>query len=228
MTNAGDMSMSTKWILSLFSLLVCIVSLAADEPAKKDDKKEEAGWKSLFDGKTLDGWKSTKFGGEGEVEVKDGAIVLNTGSDMTGITYTGKMPKNNYELLIEAQRLDGFDFFSGVTFPVGDGFASFIPGGWGGGVTGVSSINGRDASENETTQPFTYKDNIWYKFRIQVSDEKLLVWIDDKKMVDVDRADKIFSLRNEVDLSKPLGIATWSTRGAVRTIKLRELPAKKK
>ena len=57
-------------------------------------------------------------------------------------------------------------------------------------------------------------------------DGKLLVWIDDKKMVDVDRAEKIFSLRNEVDLSKPLGIATWSTKGAVRTIKIRELPKK--
>jgi hypothetical protein len=146
---------------------------------------------------------------------------------MTVITYTGKLPKSNYELLIEAQRLDGFDFFAGVTFPVGDGFASFIPGGWGGGVTGISNINGRDASENETTQPFIYKAKTWYKFRIQVTDDKLVVWIDDKKKVDVDRADKIFSLRNEVDLSKPLGIATWSTKGAVRTIKLRELPAKK-
>ena len=203
-------------------MLVCVAYSFADEPAKKDD----AGWKSLFDGKTLDGWKSTKFGGEGEVEVKDGVIILNTGADMTGITYTGKMPKNNYELLVEAQRLDGFDFFSGITFPVGDGFASFIPGGWGGGVTGISSINGRDASENETTQPFTYKDKIWYKFRIRVTDDKLQAWVDDKKMVDVDRADKIFSLRNEVDLSKPLGIATWGTKGAVRSIKLRELPAK--
>jgi len=209
---------------SLFALILCMGSVVADEPAKEDD----AGWKPLFDGKTLEGWKSTRFGGEGGVEVKEGAIILNTGSDMTGITYTGKMPKNNYELLVEAQRLDGFDFFAGITFPVGDGFASFIPGGWGGGVTGISSINGRDASENETTQPFTYKDKIWYKFRIKVTDDKLQAWVDDKKMADVDRKDKIFSLRNEVDLSKPLGIATWSTRGAIRAIKLRELPVKGK
>lgn len=214
--------MPKKWFAFLLCVLFCVACAFAEEPAKKED----AGWKALFDGKTLDGWKSTKFGGEGEVEVKDGAIILNTGSDMTGITYTGKMPKNNYELLIEAQRLDGFDFFSGITFPVGDGFASFIPGGWGGGVTGISSINGRDASENETTQPFTYKDKIWYKFRIKVTDDKLQAWVDDKQMVDVDRADKIFSLRNEVDLSKPLGIAAWSTKGAVRTVKVRELPAK--
>jgi hypothetical protein len=223
MTNDGGTAMLITRFVTFFCVLFLIAGCFAEEPAKQDE-----GWKSLFDGKTLKGWKSTKFGGEGEVEVNDGMIILNTGSDMTGITYTGKMPKNNYELLVEAQRLDGFDFFSGITFPVGDGFASFIPGGWGGGVTGISSINGRDASENETTQPFTYKDKVWYKFRIKVTDDKLQAWVDDKKMADVDRADKIFSLRNEVDLSKPLGIATWSTKGAVRTIKLRELPAKGK
>lgn len=215
--------MSKNWIVCLFCTLVVGGQLTAEEPAKEGEPQ----WKSLFDGKTLEGWKSTRFGGEGEVEVKDGAIILNTGSDMTGITYTGKMPKSNYELLIEAQRLDGFDFFAGVTFPVGDGFASFIPGGWGGGVTGISSINGRDASENETTQPVIYKDKTWYKFRIRVTDDKLVVWIDDKQKIDVDRADKIFSLRNEVDLSKPLGIASWGTRGAIKTIKLRELPERK-
>lgn len=216
--------MSLKWIAFVIPLALLATQLSAAEPAAKKDVPQ---WKPLFDGKTLEGWKSTKFGGEGDVEVQDGAIVLNTGSDMTGITYTGKMPKTNYELLIEAQRLDGFDFFAGVTFPVGDGFASLIPGGWGGGVTGISSINGRDASDNETTQPFTYKDKTWYKFRIRVSDEKLQVWVDEKQMVDVERGEKIFALRNEVDLSKPLGIATWNTKGAIKTIKIRELPAEK-
>src|SRR5437870_13395355 len=100
MTNEGGTTMSMKWLGLLVLALLCVGQLAADEAAKKDDKKDDAGWKSLFDGKTLDGWKSTKFGGEGEVEVKDGMIILNTGADMTGITYTGKMPKNNYELLV--------------------------------------------------------------------------------------------------------------------------------
>jgi hypothetical protein len=205
----------------LLLLLVGAAGVPADEPAKKDEPK----WKSLFNGKDLEGWKSTSFGGEGEVLVEKEAIILNRGSDMTGITFTGKVPKNNYELLVVAQRLDGFDFFAGVTFPVGDSFASFIPGGWGGGVTGLSSINGRDASENETTQPFTYKDKTWYQFRIRVTDDKVRVWIDGKQQVDVDRKDKIFSLRSEVEPNKPLGIATYATKGAVQTIKLRELTA---
>ena len=100
--------MSTKCFVGLMALMVVVSQLPAEEKAKEPE------WKPLFNGKNLDGWKSTKFGGEGEVEVKDGVIVLNTGSDMTGITFTGKMPKSNYELLIEAQRLESRFWFSSV------------------------------------------------------------------------------------------------------------------
>ena len=90
--------MSTKSLACLLFLLLIAPALLADEPAKPAEPK----WKALFNGEDLDGWKATEFGGEGDVKVKDGAIILNTGSDMTGITYLGKIPKNNYELLIEA------------------------------------------------------------------------------------------------------------------------------
>jgi hypothetical protein len=219
--------MSTKLTLGLLALAVLGISLAncaarADTPAKAVEPQ----WKALFNGKNLDGWKSTVFGGEGEVKVSDGAIVLHQGSEMTGITYAGdKLPTTNYELVVEAQRLDGLDFFAATTFPVGDSFASFIPGGWAGGVTGISSINGFDASENETTKFRAYDDKTWYQFRIRVTDRKLRVWVDDKLQIDLDLQDKKMSTRNEVDLSKPLGIATYNTKAAVRTIKLRELSA---
>lgn len=61
------------------------------------------------------------------------------------------MPVMNYELSLEAMRVDGSDFFCGLTFPVGSNFCSFIVGGWGGGVVGLSSLNSEDASQNETT-----------------------------------------------------------------------------
>lgn len=186
---------------------------------------KEPEWKNLFDGKTLEGWKSTAFGGEGEVKVVDGSIVLDTGSDMTGITYTGKLPKSNYELVIEAQRLEGVDFFAATTFPVKESFASMVPGGWAGGVFGISSINGFDASENETTKFRQFEDKRWYKFRIQVTVDHIRVWVDDeeKPSIDLELGDKKITTRGEVDLSKPLGISTWHTKSAIRTIKLREL-----
>src|SRR5262245_36892694 len=74
-------------------------------------QKDEARGKLLFDGKSLDGWKSTAFGAEGEVMVKDGTVVLEQGNDMTGITYTrGDFPKIDYEVSLEAKRIEGNDF----------------------------------------------------------------------------------------------------------------------
>src|SRR5438309_615977 len=110
---------------------------------------DKAGWRPLFDGKTLAGWKSANFGGEGEVEVKDGAIVIERGNNMTGITYDRKdFPRMDYEFTLEGKRVAGNDFFCTTTFPVADSYCSFVVGGWGGTVVGLSSLDSMDASEN--------------------------------------------------------------------------------
>ena len=187
-------------------------------------EKEKPVWKSLFDGKTLDGWKKTNFGGEGLVAVEDGAIVMPAGSDMTGITYAGKdFPKMNYEVALEGKRLKGGDFFCTTTFPVGDDFCSLVVGGWGGQVIGLSNLNNLDASENESTTNQEFKQNQWYKVRIRVTKDRIQAWIDDKQMIDADVKDKKISIRAECDLCKPFGVATWNTSGAVRDIRVREL-----
>lgn len=95
---------------------------AAKQPPAKAAEDPYA-WKSLLDGKTLNGWKSPNFGGEGEATVKDGVVRLAVGNDMTGITYTGKVPKNNYEIALEGKRISGNDFFATTTFPVGNALA---------------------------------------------------------------------------------------------------------
>lgn len=188
---------------------------------------EEPQWQSLFDGKTLKGWKSTEFGGEGDVEVKDGTILLPIGSEMTGITRTGDVPKMNYELSLDAMRVDGSDFFCGLTFPVGPDPCSLIVGGWGGGVVGLSSLDGHDASDNDTTQFISFEKGRWYSVRVRVTPGKIEAWLDNKRIVDADVKDKKISIRSEVELSKPLGIASYSTTAALKNIKLRKIPAKK-
>ena len=60
-------------------------------------------------------------------------------------------PKVDYEVNLDAKRVAGNDFFCGITFPVGKRFCSLIVGGWGGATVGLSSIDGKDAAENETT-----------------------------------------------------------------------------
>lgn len=180
-------------------------------------------WTALFDGKTLDGWKKTEFGGEGDVEVVDGHILLNMGY-MTGVTSTREdLPHTNYEIELKAARIDGNDFFCGLTFPVKESHCSLILGGWGGSVLGLSSIDGMDASENDTTDYRQFEKGEWYRVRVRVTDDRIQAWLDDERIVDQDIVDKDIGIRAEMELSCPLGIATYSTAGGAKEIRIREL-----
>jgi len=212
------------------TLAVCLPfafasALLAEEPKPAAPAADKEGWVSLFDGKTLEGWKSTDFGGQGEVEVKDGLIILSQGQPLTGITWQkkDKLPKDNYEITLQAMKRKGDDFFCGITFPVRESHASFIVGGWGGSLVGLSSINDLDASENETTDYAKLEHNKWYKIRVRVAKGKIECWLNDKQMVDVEMKDKKISTRIEVDVSKPLGIANFNVESALKDIKLRRL-----
>ncbi len=178
----------------------------------------------LFDGQSLGQWKFTDFGGQGEVAVKDGAIHMAMGSYMTGITWTGPVVRMNYEITLEAMRVDGSDFFCGLTFPVGDNCCTLVLGGWGGSVCGLSSIDYYDASENQTTRIISFEKGKWYFVRLRVTANRIQAWLDGEELVDFETADHKIGTRIEVEESKPLGIATWNTAGAVRNIQLRKLP----
>ena len=131
------------------SIALGVVLAAALLTQAKDAPKET----KLFDGKTLKGWKEADFYGKGKAHVKDGAVILEKGKQMTGITYAGKdFPKVDYEVTLEGKKIEGSDFFCTTTFPVGDSFCSLVVGGWGGEVVGLSSIDSEDASSNETRQ----------------------------------------------------------------------------
>jgi len=219
--------------LTVFSASSPAQDKAADQPPAASDTAQPAGqrapdaqheWKSLFDGKSLEGWKPTEFGGQGEVEVVDGRIVLGFGSSLTGITYQREFPKCDYEIRLEARRMAGVDFFSTLTFPVQDAFCSLVVGGWGGGVVGISSLNGYDASENGTTKYMKFTKEQWYRIRVEVRPQRIRAWIDDKPMVDVDITGHKLTTRLEVRRSQPLGITTYETRGEVRGIEYRALP----
>jgi hypothetical protein len=201
-----------------------MLSLGREVPRAQSPAAEPR-WQPLFDGKTLTNWQVTKFGGEGGVTVEDAQIVLAVGGgDLTGITWTGpELPKTSYELALQAMRVDGSDFFAGVTFPVGDSFCSLILGGWGGTVVGLSSINGMDASENDTSQSIAFDTGRWYDVRIRVTPGKIESWLDGKQIIDQDIKGRKIHTRIEVELSQPLGIAAWRTKSAIRDIRVRRL-----
>ena len=178
----------------------------------------------LFNGKDLGGWKPVPFGGEGEVVVEKGEIRLPAGAAMTGIAFTNTMPKGDYEIVVEAKKLEGNDFFATVTFPVGTNFCSFVTGGWGGGVVGLSSVDGQDAWENDSTKYMKFERDQWYTFRIQVTTDKIAAWVGTNQMVNLPLANRTIGLRRgAIDLCKPLGIASYQTTAAIRKIDVRAL-----
>jgi len=212
-------------IFAVLSLAMVPVS-AADKKAeaKVEGKAEAVTWTSMFDGKTLTGWKETGFAGRAGIDVKDGAMVVHLGDPLNGVNYTNAFPKTNYEISLEAQRRDGSDFFCGLTVPVGTNACTFVLGGWGGAVVGISSLDNMDASENETTKYMKFDKGKWYRVRVRVTPDKLEAWIDDEKMADVDIKDKKVNMRpGEIELSEPIGLATFITQSAYRDIKMRKL-----
>ncbi len=194
------------------------------DEVKEDKKEPEVKWIPLLAKDSLEGWESTNFGGEGSVEIKDGVLMLGRGDPLTGVTSKKKdLPTDKYEMRWKAKRVDGTDFFAGVTFPIGKEHCSFICGGWGGGLVGISSINGNDASENETSSFRDFKNNKWYSFRVRVESKALKVWIDEEEVVSLDREGKSFSLRAEVLSSRPLGYCAFQSVTEVKDWEYRVL-----
>lgn len=185
---------------------------------------EGDGWQSLFDGRTLTGWQVTDFREHGTVRCESGLIVVGRGASLTGINWTNDVPKVNYEIVLDAIRLQGSDFFCGLTFPVAETHCSLILGGWGGRIVGISSINGDDASDNQTSQNFEFEPERWYHVRVRVTGAKIQAWLDQQEIVNLDTTGLKITMRfGDIELSKPLGVATWKTTGAFRGIKIRRL-----
>lgn len=184
----------------------------------------EPGWLPLFDGKSLAGWREVAFQKRGAVTVDDGVIVLGKGA-MTGIAWTRGFPTSGYEIRFEAARLEGNDFFAGLTFPAGGSHCFFVAGGWDGTTVGLSNVDGYDASENETSINREFVSGRWYAFRLAVTGSRIQAWIDGALVVDLDLTVSKVELRfDDTDLCKPLGFAAYGTRAGLRNIEYRLLP----
>jgi len=177
----------------------------------------------LFNGKDLDGWEITNFGPQGPVYVSGDEIILGMGDGCTGINWKRAFPTTGYEVSLEAMRIEGNDFFCGITFPVGNDPCTLIIGGWGGTTVGLSSIDGVDASENSTSILMKFERKQWYHIRLIVTGEKIVAYVDSLNVVDFSYRGKNLSVRPEVELSKPFGITSWRTTAALRNIRVKSI-----
>jgi len=215
--------------------VICIVScgirsygqreqaVAADSTFVQQDIPE--GWEPLMDGKTLAGWDIVRFGGEGEPYIRNGVLVLPMAVNglMTGVCWDGALlPEKNYEIYYEARRTEGNDFFGSISFPYKDMYATLIVGGWAGTVCGLSCIDGRDASENETTKYIHFKDHQWYPVHLRVTTDSIRAVIDTVQVVNIATAGRKIHLRGGT-MASDLTLYTYLTTGEIRNLRMKKL-----
>jgi hypothetical protein len=206
-----------KNILAMNTIyLICTIIITAFSGNRPDERM-------LFNGVTLDHWEILEYEGHGDVTVADSCIIIRKGELISGIRWTDDFPTSDYEVTLKAKRVDGNDFFCGLTFPVGDSFLTLVLGGWRGALSGLSCIDGYDAANNQTGLLYGFGTGWWYDVRLRVSDGKVEAWIIDEKIVDFTIGNSRLSLRQEVESSVPFGITTYKTTGAIRDIKLRTI-----
>ncbi len=229
----GSFALFMKTSLICLLLLACWNPMpargqgAAPSDSRTPKPESSATEKVLFDGKTLEDWEVVDIGGSGQVEVEGGLMIINQGDSLSGVVYkkAAELPLTNYEISLSAKRLQGVDFFCGLTFPVGSTqtCATLVCGGWGGSVTGISSIDGMDASNNATGSYQKYEDDVWYQIRLRVTPKNISVWINDHQVVDQDIENRKVGLRpGPIESYQPLAISTYNTTAAIRNVRLKK------
>ncbi|MFN0129931.1 MAG: DUF1080 domain-containing protein [Verrucomicrobiales bacterium] len=208
-------------------LAACAITALASGTARAQNKPL-----TLLTGSELkESWRVVdEMKDHGPVLLQDGVLRLDAGQPMTGVAFIGKdpLPLNDYEVSFQARRIEGDDFFAALTFPVRDKdtAATWVIGGWGGKCVGISSIQYQAADENETTSWVEFETGKWYTFRLQVRENRLTGFIDDKQIFDADTEGKKISMRfGDIEFCRPLGFATYSTVGEIKNLKITKLPA---
>ncbi len=211
-----------------FLFILSLVFMAACRPETKTAEPVIQNW-DLLDEQNTAQWQQAGIPEEGKIDVKNGELTLQAGEPMTGARWDGwtkSMPVTNYAIDYEAQRVEGDDIFGMVTFPVGnhETYITFVLGGWGGTVTGMSSIDFKDANENQTRAEQRFENQRWYKLRIEVRPDDLQAWVDGRLVVNTSIKGRKVTLRpGFVDHCLPFGFATYGTTGKVKSIRLSRL-----
>ncbi len=158
------------------ALLVVLIALGSVAGAA------EEGWQTLFDGKSLNGWKASE--NEDSWTVRDGALVCH--GPRSHLFYVGDdKPFVNFEFQAEVMTMPNSN--SGIYF-----HSRFQEEGW--------PKFGFEAQVNNTYKPDPVrtgslyhvvnvtkapaKDNEWFKYNIRVEGRRVVISINDKVTVD--------------------------------------------
>jgi len=167
--------------------------------------------------------RTDDFQWSGQIVISDDAVALGEGQPYTGVRWPGAVPREDYEIELEARRTSGGDIFCGLTGPVGDAHVSFVLGGWGDCVIGLSNVDGFNASENETTMTMSFENDRWYRVKMRVTKERIEGWIDGARVIDQEREGHTFTTYPQLRPLHPLGIFSWMSSAEIRSAVLRKV-----
>jgi hypothetical protein len=220
------------------ALLVCLLwplavwgqnpKLPDSDSTQKEQSASETKRRLIWEGDRVSDWTITEFGSQREVKQQEDGFEIEAGYPLSGVHSTAKdWPRENYELEWEFQRVAGNDFPCCLTFPIQDAHCSVVVGGWGGTLVGLSCIDGQDAAHNDTAKHLVFENGKWYRAKLRVTPDQIRFWIDDQPVISQDIREHQLSVRNEVQLSTPLGICSFETTARIRKFRLYELEAAK-
>jgi hypothetical protein len=93
--------------------------------------------------------------------------------------------------------------------------------GAGGDKVGLDAVDRLDPEDNTTMTRMEFEQERWYRVRLRVTEAKIQVWLDRKKLIEIERIGHIFGAYPCYKPLFPLGLFTWKTAAAVRNITLR-------
>jgi len=171
---------------------------------------KEKGWVSLFDGKTLDGWKA---GANAETfTVENGAIKVN--GKVSHLFYDGPVADHdfrNFEFKVEVMTLPGSN--SGIYFHTIYQESSWPKKGYEVQVNNSHSdwrrTGGLYAVQDNRELPA--KDNEWFTVHIRVQDKRVTVKVNDKLITDYTEPDDV--QREENMKGRILSSGTFALQG---------------
>ena len=207
--NSDMRTLTIYWL----PVLLCVAALAQPKTGE---------WQSLFDGKTLQGWRETAFTGHGKARVENGTIVLAPGAPMTGVTWSGAFPRrimkcaskphaSTATISLPASRFRWATRFAPGS-PAGGAATSWASPAWMAGTPATTRRGPTSISKRAAGTPSACKSLPGASSG----------WIDDKQIVNVEIAGRTVGLRyGEIQLSAPFGFASYGTTGALRKIDYR-------
>jgi hypothetical protein len=171
----------------LFSLLVllmaCSGSKTAPSAATPAASETREGWVSLFDGKSLAGWKASE--NPGSFSVENGTIVV--AGPRAHLFYAGPVQNGlfrNFEFKAQVMTTPGSN--SGIFF-----HTAFLESGWPAKGHEVQ-VNNSHTDWRRTGSLYSYMDvrevpapdNVWFTEHIIVQDKKVTIKVNDKVVVE--------------------------------------------